>query len=580
MIENGRKTIVIPATPTSNGDLHVGHMAGPYLASDIYARYLRAAGRPVIYTTCTDDSQSYVVSTARRRGTTPQALRASSTDAIQRTVAAMGISMLGLPPIDDRYRETVRRFVTALHAAGRFRTKVVRLPYAQRAGMFLYDGLVSGTCPVCLNGSCGGVCEACGHPNNFDELLAPRSTLDPDDPVTHRDRKILVLPMEEYRERLTVYYAAREGRWRPHAMQLIRELLAKPLPDVPVTFPGSWGLPAPFQETPGQVLYPWIEAMPASIYSTWWSAAQLGECTGEVDEHWRAAHDAEVVYFHGFDNVYHWGLMDLVFLMAHGERYVTPESNVCNEFYDLDGEKFSTSRGHLIWTADLVDQVPRDLVRFYLALTAPEFQRTNFSMDAMRGVLARRLVGPWNALADALSLALVGVNTSTPLPTSAAGRHRAEAMARRFRLCYELPSFSVTRAAETVAAQLGRLGSVAAASGAMAGGDAATAAGDLLLEVRTLLAFSAPILIDAADRACAAGVDLVPGATRRDAIGAFRLPRLPSPPAGPTGPGGTSSAGASGAGGTSGAGTSGAGASGGGAGKAARIGAMPSGGVS
>ncbi len=70
-------TIVVAATPTSNGDLHLGHMAGPYLAGDVYARYLRASGRSAIYTTCTDDSQSYVVSTAHRRGTTPAELCAS-----------------------------------------------------------------------------------------------------------------------------------------------------------------------------------------------------------------------------------------------------------------------------------------------------------------------------------------------------------------------------------------------------------------------------------------------------------------------------------------------------------------------
>jgi methionyl-tRNA synthetase len=43
--------IIIPATPTPNGDLHVGHMAGPYLAADIYARRLRAEGEQVTLTT-------------------------------------------------------------------------------------------------------------------------------------------------------------------------------------------------------------------------------------------------------------------------------------------------------------------------------------------------------------------------------------------------------------------------------------------------------------------------------------------------------------------------------------------------
>lgn len=481
-------------------------MAGPYLAGDVYARYLRAIGQPVVYSTCTDDSQTYVVSTARKRGMTPEELCARSTAAIQRSVHAMGISMGPLPPIDHGYRAAVLDFVTALHEAGRFTLRTVKLPYAERAGSYLADGLVKGECPACFAESCGGSCEACGHPNHFDELGDPRSTMDPSDPVSYREATVLVLPMERYRERLVTYYKERENRWRPHSMQLIREILSRPLPDVPVTFPTGWGVPAPFPETPGQVLYPWVEAMPASMYSTWWAARDQGLDPGAVDELWRAEHGAELVYFHGFDNVYFWGMVDLVLLMAHGERYVLPDTNICNEFYELENEKFSTSRNHVIWSTDLVAQVPRDLVRFYLALTCPENQRTNFSRDALEKVTSQRLVQPWNALADHIDGVLLGLDPDTALPVTDAGRHRAAAMVRRFRLCYELPTFSLHRAADGIMTQLDRLHTIA--FGDLEGPDAAKQLGDLLLQIRTLLACAAPILIDAAATATAAGTRL------------------------------------------------------------------------
>jgi methionyl-tRNA synthetase len=518
---SARPAIVVAATPTSNGDLHVGHMAGPYLAGDIYSRYLTATGRPVIYTTVTDDSQTYVPLTAHRQDRAAADLVAASTEEIRRTLTAMGLSMEGLPPIDERYRKTVLEFFTALYDQGRFQLRTVRLPYAEKSGTYLFDGLMAGTCPDCLEGSSGGVCENCGHPNNYDELLEPRFSLDPADRVTYREATILVLPAEEYRDRLTAYYKEREGRWRPRAMQLIRELLERPLPEIPITIPGTWGIEAPFAETPGQILYPWVEAMPAVIYSTWWSAAMRGEVTEAVDEHWRTEHDAELVYFHGFDNVYHWGLLDLVMLMAHGDRYVTPESNVVNEFYDLEGTKFSTSKGHLIWSSDLLAQVPRDLVRFYLSLTAPEFQRTNFSLEQLRDVTTRRLVHPWNRLAAALP----GPGPD-PVPVSQTGRTRAAALAERFRRCYALDGFSPARAADIIALRLERL--TAAADGA--------ALGDVLAEVRVLLAHAAPILIDVTAKAAAAGVDLRIGGDQPTAIRPFALPRLPGVDAAVAGP--------------------------------------------
>ncbi|WCH92518.1 class I tRNA ligase family protein [Streptomyces moderatus] len=518
-----RRAVVVAATPTPNGDLHIGHMAGPYLAGDVYSRYLAADGRDVIYTTCTDDSQTYVTTTARRLGVSAEQLCAESTAKIERSISAMGLSMEGLPPIDDRYRATVLQFFTRLHETGRLRERAVRLPYAQESGRYLYDGLMTGSCPVCLTGSAGGVCEGCGHPNNADELLGARSVLEPDSPVTTREVTILVLPMEEYRERLTSYFAERLGRWRPHAAQLVRELLARPLPEIPVTVPGDWGIAAPFPETPGQILYPWVEAMPAVMYSTWWSADRRGERTEAVDELWRAGSGTELVYFHGFDNVYHWGLLDLVLLMAHGDRYVLPEANISNEFYDLEGEKFSTSRNHLIWSADLLAEVPRDLVRFYLALTAPEFQRTDFSTAALTEVTERRLIGPWNRLAEALD-ALAPAGAGSPLPTTATGRDRAAGIIERFRLTYELDGFNLGRSAENVVAALDRL---AAAAREPRERDDAFGTGDLLLQVRALLACAAPLLIDAAAEATAAGVDLALDAEQPEKITPFALPRLP-----------------------------------------------------
>jgi methionyl-tRNA synthetase len=526
-----RLAIVAAATPTSNGDLHVGHMAGPYLAADVYSRYLMATGSKVIYTTCTDDSQTYVITAAHRQHKTPGQLCAASTAAIRATLGRMGLSLAGLPPIDDRYRATVTGFFTALHRGGRLRPRTVRLPYARRSGTYLYDALLTGTCPACLNPCSGGVCEDCGHPNNFDELLDPHATLDPSDPVTYRERTILVLPMEEYRDRITAYMDRCASSWRPRSLRLVQDLLAGRLPDVPITIPGTWGIPAAFPETPGQVLYPWVEAMPAMMYSTWWSAFQQGEQTRAVDEHWRAERGAELVYFHGYDNVYHWVLMDLVLLMAHGDRYVLPAGHICNEFYELDGEKFSTSRGHLIWTADLLAEVPRDLARFYLSLTGPEFQRTSFNAAELRRMTSQRLAGPWNRVAEATA-SVAARAPAGPLPTSPDGRRRATAIADEFRRCYELRGFSPARAAGQVLDLLSSLAGAGTAD-AVPGGtgrlghQASAAAGDLLIAVRALLAGSAPMLIDTAARAAATGVDVTMTSDPPAAIEPFGLPPLP-----------------------------------------------------
>lgn len=535
-----RRTIIIGPPPTPNGDLHLGHMAGPYLAGDVYARYLRASGHEVLYATGTDDSQTYVVATASRLGTSPRELCATSTAAIARSLAVLGISVDGFAPFDDGYRQTVLEFVTRLYAAGVFRERRVRLPYARRAGTYLVEGLVAGDCPICLADSRGGLCETCGHPNNFDELINPRSTMDPTDPVSFREETILVLPLEEYRDRLTAYHQRQAGRWRPHIVGLVRELLARPLPDFPITYPLAWGVPAPFAPTPGQVINAWAEGMAASMYCTWWAARRGGERAGSFDAHWRAGRragrpiacepnphgspgaqpdepDPRLVYFLGFDNAYFWGMTHLALLMAHGDRYILPDTIVCNEFYELENEKFSTSKGHVVWSADLVAEVPRDLVRFHLALTSPEHQRTTFSRAALERVARTRLVEPWNALAEVLAKRTADAGASS-CDVSAQARTRAATMVERFRGWYGLTGYSLTRAADGIVCQAGRLRRDAESTDARLG--------DLLLEARTLLACAAPILIDVAAEAAADGVPLALAEPLDVAIRPFRLPSL------------------------------------------------------
>jgi methionyl-tRNA synthetase len=528
-VRPGAPTIIIGPPPTPNGDLHIGHLAGPYLSADIYARYLRACGRPVIYATGTDDSQTYVVATARKLGVTPEELCVKCWHDIKRTLDVAGIAVDGFAPpaFDDRYRAITMEFVRALEAAGKLRLRTVRLPYSERHGEYLMEGLVSGTCPLCLSDSRGGLCETCGHPNNCDELLDARSVVDPADPLTRREASILVLPLEEYRPQLTAYYEDRAGRWRPHISQLMRELLARPLPDFPITYPYHWGIPAPFARTPGQVLNAWVEGMPASMFCTAYAAEHLGYPRRATDDLWRAEHGARVVYFLGFDNAYFWGVTHLALLLAHDGRYVLPDTIVCNEFYELENEKFSTSKGHVVWAHDLLGRVSRDLVRFYLALTCPEHQRTNFSAAALTKVAGERLVEPWNRMSRALAEAVadLGIDGSVlRVPPSALGR--SQAMIDRFRTCYELSTYSLTRAADAVVSQVARLvGLAQTLPRNRQRGRVEIAA--IYQELITLVACSAPILIDlAAEVRERSGHDLALSGLARTEIRVFPLPPL------------------------------------------------------
>ena len=533
--EDERPVYVLGPNPTPNGGMHLGHMAGPYLAGDVYARYQRARGRKVVFTTGTVDSQTFVTATAARKGIDPQRLCDESTVLIREALDAMGISVDGFGPFDEGYRDSVLEYFSALHAAGKFRLKTVRLPYLERTGEYLVEGLVEGDCPVCLTTCRGGLCETCCHPNNFDQLLNPHSTVDPSDIPVPKEATILVFPMEEYREQLTAYHETWAPYWRPHMVQMVRDLLSRPLLDVPITYPLDWGMAAPFPETPGQVLNAWLELIPAGMYTSSYAAKQLGwdAAPGEL---WRPGTDMRIVHFLGFDNAYFFNLTHMALLMAHGDKYVRPEWILTNEFYELESEKFSTSKGHVLSVQEILAEVPRDLVRLYLALTAPEYQRTTFTRAGLAKITEGRLVGPWNRLAETLGKAAAELGAGAggaagALPVSADGRSRAAVLLERFDFGYEMPNYSLNRSADAILNQIGRLGRIAAGLDGVGVDRDPEAWGDLFLQVKALLALSAPILVDLAAAARAAGgFDgvLAPGAFAVAEVAPFAPPLLPS----------------------------------------------------
>jgi methionyl-tRNA synthetase len=505
------RLVVISPAPTANGDLHLGHLAGPFLAADVHTRYARATGREVLFGTGAQDTSTFVVTTARRLGAAPRSLALRSAREIEATLAAIGIEVDGFTGFDDRFTKHVLAFLDRLHSAGRLVLRTVRFPFLPSTGEFLVDGHVRGGCPVCLAEGCAGLCEGCGHPVAAAELLDPRSSRHPDEPVQWREAEVLVLPLEDYRDRLREYFGGPAGRMRPRMAQIVGELLSGPLPDFPITYPVAWGLPAPFPEVAGQVVNPNAECMAWSMHATTRAAEGRGDTVSEEDELWRPEAGSSVVYFLGSDNTHPFAVAGPAMLLACEGRYALPDRFVTNEFYELDDEKFSTSRGHVVGGGELAAEVPRDLIRFHLATTSPEYQRTSFGRAALGRVTGDRLVRPWNAIAAAIE----PWADHGPLPVSGRGHAAAARMAERFRSCYELDGFSLGRAAGTIAEQLARL----------AGRTPTTAdAGDFGHEVDTLLRCAAPILIDLA--AAALPDTAFPAGQRPGRITPRRLPRL------------------------------------------------------
>ncbi|RKH68301.1 class I tRNA ligase family protein [Corallococcus llansteffanensis] len=422
-----RMTLIIAPPPTPNGDLHVGHMSGPYLAADIYKRYIGQHGRTARYTVSTDDNQSYVDTTARRLKTDVPSLLAKSRAEVRDSLLTYSIGVDHFGEQDAAYPGFVTAFFEKLLAAGFVENADVEVFYDTKRHTYPVEAYISGRCPTCLDSTCGGICEACGHPNACTDLLEVNT---PDLEVRREAR--LIFRLEPFRAELEEHLLRVMKTHRPALKALIASMLASPLAPFVLSYKTGRGISAGFAGLPDQQLNVWAEMYPGHFYF-------LTKAAGKVQG------DDDYVQAMGFDNSYFYVFVHVALALAGrrcGVDWPLPKAFITNQFYNLDSAKFSTSKGHLVWARDLAREYNTDVIRLYLALHGPEFQEANFSLGAFKEGAAE-LTGRVNGLVAAFNtarktaregvgdggmLARLNAVLSTELP---AGDYAASTLARR-----------------------------------------------------------------------------------------------------------------------------------------------------
>ncbi len=381
---NWERTLVTAALPYANGDIHLGHLAGAYLPADIYVRYLRLRGRPVLFICGTDEYGVPITLAAEKQGISPKELVDRNYTSIARSFAALGIAFDNFSQTSRPvHAETSQSFFLDLHRQGRLEQKTTQQFYSPSQQRFLADRYIEGTCPKCgRDGARGDQCEACGSSLDPTDLIEPRDALK-GEPLELRETTHWFLPLGRWQERLEAYIAS-HPEWKENVRQYCRAWFRDGLGDRAVTRDISWGVPVPLPDHDGKVLYVWFDAPIGYISATREWALEQGD--PDAWRPWWQDARTRLIHFIGKDNVVFHTLMFPATLMAHGEDYVLPDNVPANEFLNLEGRKLSTSRGFAVWLPDYLDRFAPDPLRYALARNLPETRDTNFTWE---GFLAR-----------------------------------------------------------------------------------------------------------------------------------------------------------------------------------------------
>ena len=381
-----KRYLITSALPYANGPIHLGHLAGAYLPADIYARYCRLKKRDIIYICGSDEHGVPIMIRARKEGVSPQEIVDRYHVMNEKSFARFGMSFDYYGRTSSAvHREVSQNFFRNLAAKNLFTLKTDQQLYDPKARMFLADRFVRGTCPVCnYEDAYGDQCEKCGSSLSPSDLINPRSAITNEKPVL-KESTHWYLPLANFQGKLEEWIGT-HPEWRPNVLGQIKSWFSNGLKDRAMTRDLSWGVPVPEEiakaegvDASGKVLYVWFDAPIGYISAT----KEWGEKQKKPDlwkEYWMDPENTQLIHFIGKDNIVFHCIIFPTLLMAHG-GYVLPENVPANEFLNIKGLKFSTSRGFALWVDEFLEKYPADSLRYTLSINMPETRDADFSWE-------------------------------------------------------------------------------------------------------------------------------------------------------------------------------------------------------
>ena len=367
--------MVTAALPYANGPIHIGHLAGCYLPSDIYTRYLRMRGKDVKFVCGSDEHGVPITIKAKNEGITPQQVVDRYHEMMKGAFDGFGISFDHYSRTSSpKHHSNAQEFFKNLYDKGALEATETEQYFDPEAGQFLADRYITGECPKCHNADAyGDQCESCGTSLNATDLIAPKSTLSGATPELRKTTNWF-LPLDKLADDLREFLESREG-WKPNVLgQCLSWLNAGDgLQPRAMTRDLDWGIPVPVEGAEGKVMYVWFDAPIGYISAT----QELLPDTWE--EYWKGD-DAEIVHFIGKDNIVFHCIIFPAMLQQHGE-YALPKQVPANEFLNLEGRKLSTSKNWAVWLHEYLEDFPgqQDVLRYVLTATMPETKDNDFT---------------------------------------------------------------------------------------------------------------------------------------------------------------------------------------------------------
>ena len=401
------------AWPYANGPRHIGHVAGFGVPSDVFSRYMRMAGHDVLMVSGTDEHGTPILVAADGAGVSARELADQNNRLIVEDLVALGLSydLFTRTTAGNHYRVVQDMFAT-VRDNGYMIEQVTRAAISPSTGRTLPDRYIEGTCPICgAEGARGDQCDNCGNQMDPTELINPHSRINGETPkFVESVHYFLDLPA--LAEALSAWLDEREqsGTWRPNVIKFSQNFLEDIRPRA-MTRDIDWGIPVPgWEDQPTKRLYVWFDAVIGYLSASIEWARRTGD--PEAWRKWWNDPEALSYYFMGKDNiVFHSQIWPAELLGYNGQGAKggapgdlgvlnLPTEVVSSEFLTMEGKKFSSSHGIVIYVRDFLSRYQADALRYFISAAGPETSDSDFTWAEFVRRTNGELVAGWGNLVN------------------------------------------------------------------------------------------------------------------------------------------------------------------------------------
>ncbi len=385
--------LITSALPYINGVKHLGNLVGSMLPADVYARYLRARGRDVLFICGTDEHGTPAELAALDAGleVSEYCRRMHALQADLGSRFGLSFDHFGRSSSPQNH-ELTQQFARDLAENGFIEERVTRQVYSLGDKRFLPDRYIIGTCPHCGYAAArGDQCESCTRLLDAQDLLHPRSAISGSQDLEIRDSTHLFLLLSRLQSDIRAWIE-RQPAWPLLTRSIALKWLDAGLQDRCITRDLDWGIRVPRPGFEGKVFYVWFDAPIEYIGATKeWSDASPAD--RDWKSWWCNAREVRYVQFMAKDNVPFHTIMFPASILGTRKAWKLPDYIKAFNWLTYYGGKFSTSARRGVFMNDALDLLPADYWRYTLLAGVPETMDSDFTWEAFGSTVNKDLVG-------------------------------------------------------------------------------------------------------------------------------------------------------------------------------------------